>query len=209
MVKGFSVPKIRMIGDIHGDWKALFEIASTTDNECIQVGDFGLGFGSDPEDWQMPKNVRFIRGNHDDRKICRNYPQWINDGHVEEGPLGPRMFIGGAWSIDWGRRTPGRDWWDDEELNQREWEDLMPIYVEAKPAVMITHDIPMRIREQVIHNQFNGIGPTRTSFYLQEMLNLHQPKLWFHGHHHTSYVQTLEGCQFVGLGINSYIDVEC
>lgn len=195
-----------MIGDIHGDF-AVYKAMLDGCEASVQVGDFGVGFGEPYPDGIGPSH-RFIRGNHDDRKICRNIPNWIVDGEVEEGALGKRMFIGGAWSIDWAYRTPGRDWWDDEELNQREWEELMPIYAEAKPAVMITHDIPMRIREQVIHNQFNGIGPTRTSFYLQEMLNLHQPKLWFHGHHHTSYVTTLEGCQFVGLGINAYIDVE-
>jgi hypothetical protein len=207
MVKDFKMSKLRLIGDIHGDFKAYSSIIQDAD-DSVQVGDFGVGFGEPYPDGVGPRH-RFIRGNHDDRKVCRAIPNWISDGHVETGTLGDRMFIGGAWSIDWQYRTPGRDWWDDEELNQREWEEMMVIYEATKPAVMITHDIPMRIREQVIHNQFNGIGPTRTSFYLQEMLDLHSPKLWFHGHHHTSYVQTLEGCQFVGLGINAYIDVEC
>lgn len=195
---------MRLIGDIHGDFLAYQAIIDDV-VESVQVGDFGVGFG-EPYPSGVGLSHRFIRGNHDDRKVCREVPNWILDGTVEFGPIGKRMYIGGAWSIDWAHRTPGRDWWDDEELNQREFEEVCKLYEAEKPAVMITHDIPMRIREQVIHNQFNGIGPTRTAFYLQEMLNYHQPKVWFHGHHHTSYVKELEGTTFIGLGINAFVD---
>jgi hypothetical protein len=198
---------MRVIGDIHGDFRAYSSILQDAD-DSVQVGDFGLGFGKPYPDGIGPRH-RFIRGNHDDRKVCREIPNWISDGHVEAGTLGDRMFIGGAWSIDWSHRTPGVDWWDDEELNQREWEELMLVYEKIKPAVMITHDLPHYVREQTlfIDPKF-GFHVSRTNFYLSQMFKFHQPKMWFHGHHHTSYMKRIEGCQFVGLGINSYIDVE-
>ena len=200
--------KMRVIGDIHGDFVTYSSIIQEVD-DSIQVGDFGVGFGKPYPDGVGHRH-RFIRGNHDDRKVCRQIPNWINDGHVETGTFGNRMFIGGAWSIDWSYRTPGHDWWDDEELNQREWEELMLVYEKAKPAVMITHDLPHIIREQVLFmNPINGVHVSRTNFFLSEMLRMHEPKLWFHGHHHTSYVKKVGECQYIGLGINSYMDVEC
>ena len=200
----------RFLGDIHGDFACARDacIDEAVDH-VIQVGDFGLGFGREPAFDSFPSKLRFIRGNHDNIAVCRSYPGWIPDGEVED-IVGDKkmMFIGGAWSIDRQHRTPGRDWWDDEELNDYEWEDMQKIYHSVKPTVMVTHDIPYLVREQTIQNQFNGIGYSRTSYWLQKMFDEHKPKLWFHGHHHIAYQQTIEECLFVGLGINRHVTVE-
>ena len=196
---------MRFIGDIHGNFNEYLAVIDGQKNS-IQVGDFGVGFGIDPP--VVGEGHKFIRGNHDDLKICRTLPGWINDGEVEETRFGPMMLIGGAWSIDWEYRTAGHDWWYDEELNDYEFEALFEKYKEVKPSIMITHDLPFDIKNQIVINKFNGIGKTRTGHWLQEMFNVHQPDLWICGHHHQNIREEIEGTIFIVLGINAYIDIE-
>lgn len=192
-----------LIGDVHGKfgpYKTL--IKGRTDS--IQVGDMGVGFirqygymeGSTsqnpPFDKMVAGNHRFIRGNHDNPGVCRKHKQWIADGTYD--PVTKMMFVGGANSIDRQFRTEGFDWWRDEELGYEEADKVLGTYLEVKPEIMVTHDCPLMIIPLMHSHHWNDNSFTQRM--LQNMFEQHQPRLWFYGHHHKSFVQEVNGTTF-------------
>lgn len=217
---------VRLVGDIHGktyDYRA-YALVSGVDfrtrhlvepEYSIQVGDYGIGFFSDfwhekEVEWQTahPQH-RFIRGNHDDPAKCKTMPGYIEDGTIE----GDVMFIGGAWSIDHEWRTPGVDWWSDEELSYEELDKLVTKYGQVKPDFLITHDCPTQVAYEMFISKGLGMSgveqvKTRTGEALQAMFEIHQPKFHFFGHWHQTRELTLNVTRFVCLGELDYIDVD-
>lgn len=215
----------RLVGDIHGRFTD-YDLRVSADvprgsretpppERSIQVGDFGIGFGSlfwhDRVEEFQKKNPqhRFIRGNHDDPARCRKMPGYIEDGTVE----GDVMMIGGAWSIDHASRTEGVSWWRDEEVSGREFDRLLRVYEATKPRVMITHDCPTKVAWDMFIASGHSIGgyhqtKTRTGEYLQAMFDTHQPQEWYFGHWHVTRQFELYGTKFQCLGELDYIDVE-
>lgn len=204
---------IRFIGDVHAKWFDYYHEAKHSPSPTIQVGDFGCGFNT--HDWDqihdLQKNGdhRFIRGNHDDPHAVRDLPGFIEDGTVE----GNMMFIGGAWSIDYQWRTPGTNWWPDEECNQIQFEKFIDTYTDVKPDIMVTHDFP---REAARVMFFDGSVPllsggiqydTMTSEAFQEMFEIHQPKLWIGGHWHHNMDVLFKDTRFICLAELEYCDV--
>jgi len=211
----------RLIGDIHGrfyDYKAC--CLADFDGPSIQLGDFGTGFGQSDywhnsvDAYHLEGNHRFIRGNHDNPAACKSMRSWIADGTVENDT----MFIGGAWSIDnpeappgWYRRTPGVDWWPEEECSDECFERMYDVYAHVKPRVLITHDCPASIS----YRMFWGSGfvsgpryPNRTGEWLDRFFAVHQPEQWFFGHWHRTMTCIIGRTQFHCLGELDYIDVE-
>ena len=191
--------KIRFIGDIHGNVEKYRNLLLDCDTS-IQVGDFGAGFTLLPSD--VPLTHRFIRGNHDSPSICRQSDHWIKDGTWDEKHK--MFFIGGAYSIDQAWRTPGVSWWTDEELSIVELNGLISEYEMRRPEIMVTHDCPEIARILL----FNINEPTRTTQALQTMFEIHQPKLWIFGHHHTSRDTIIKGTRFVCLAEFQYMDID-
>jgi hypothetical protein len=212
----------RLIGDIHGmfyDYQAhsIADFAGPT----IQIGDFGIGFGQGDywhesvNDFHTDGTHRFIRGNHDNPRVCKqDMVGYIADGTVENDV----MYIGGAWSIDnpaaplgWYRRTPELDWWFDEECSDEEFERMYEEYKRTKPRVMITHDCPARIS----YPMFWGSGflrgpvyPNRTSEWFDRFLDAHQPDEWYFGHWHKTMTYQEDKTRFQCIGELDYVDVE-
>ena len=209
--------KFRFVGDVHGYWNEYQEIIKDVDNS-IQVGDMGMGFSSHSE-WATDTalafenkfnkgNHRFIRGNHDNPKEVAKCANWINDGFLEFTNLGNQiMYIGGAWSIDWQYRTLGVDWWEDEELSLAYLTYLIEQYKRVRPDVMVTHTAPIGIPAGPMGFRIFGNG-ARTEIALQEMLEIHRPKLHIFGHWHKDFDQTIDGTRFICLNELSWIDLE-
>lgn len=200
----------RVIGDIHGMVSVYRTIAADAERS-VQVGDFGVGFLSEQQHnrvnaFQATRQHQFIRGNHDDPRLCQTMPGWIPDGKIEHDV----MYLGGAWSIDHAWRTPGVNWWPDEELSSRELEDMIKRYETVMPRVMITHDGPESAVKQMfdLGETHKPFYPTRTGSALQAMLEIHQPKLHVFGHWHTDVAQKIGNTLFVCLGEFSWIDVD-
>lgn len=193
---------MRFIGDIHGCYTPYIEIAKQAE-KSVQVGDFGVGFGDAEtfnaiaDKFHADGNHRFIRGNHDDPVMCKERVGYIPDGTYENGV----MYIGGAKSTDIQYRLMnGLKWWEDEELSYDEFILLLHKYEELKPDIMVTHDAPKRfVPGYSVHSL------TRNA--LDIMFEIHQPRLWIFGHHHTRHTDKILGCEFVCLGINDYIDI--
>ena len=220
--------KVRIIGDIHGhfsEYKAIAEAGIAEGcTSTIQVGDFGIGFAgphwhSQVDEFHENGIHRFIRGNHDcpTRNSgagfygCAERPGWIPDGRVENDV----MFIGGAWSIDWKLRTEGVTWWHDEELSMEELYLLIDVYDAVKPRVMITHDAPLSVTEQMFIKSGNALFgrnaksiTTRTGAAFETMFALHQPDEWYFGHWHQTVAQRFGRTTFQCIGELEYVDVD-
>lgn len=208
----------RIIGDIHGK---IYDYQSYSIHDfkgpTIQVGDFGIGYSSDywhdnVAAWQEAHpHHRFIRGNHDDPTRCKSMPGFIKDGTIENDV----MFIGGAWSIDGAGKSHGIGWWRDEECSIQQLNQFYDMYVTMRPRVMITHDAPTKITNEMFVQTGLAIGgpnarkiQTRTGEALQAMFDTYQPEEWFYGHwHHTmqyKYGRTIFQC----IGELDYVDIE-
>lgn len=212
------------VGDVHGkvgqlEWR-LGHDPSWRDKKIFQVGDMGIGFKGVAFDREWSRDrLLFIRGNHDSPEACRKHLNYAGDyGYIPEEKL---FYCGGAWSIDYMWRTEGISWWKDEELDAVELNKAFQLYQEYKPETMVTHEAPTRAAS-ILLNQMQiksspsesatsvpkndeeyayykskvGCAETRTSQYLQQMLDVWGPKHWVFGHYHVRMDFELQGCKF-------------
>lgn len=207
--------KTRFIGDIHGNYIPWIAAAENS-MRSVQVGDFGLGFGTkglaafvdsvviDP----IPGEHRFIRGNHDALYECKLSKNWIPDGTIE----GPVMYIGGAGSIDRAWRTEGLNWWSDEELSISELDQMIETYAQAKPKVLVTHDCSEQFAKRVMMPLVNSTidFPSRTRDAIDQMYLVKPPEvhIFGHWHHRVDYIDEQTGTRMICLGIDEYIDID-
>jgi hypothetical protein len=200
---------IRFIGDVHGNWKRYKKII----NECdvsIQVGDFGVGFSghsNPPYDPMKKGDHKFIRGNHDNPNVCQTHPFWIQDGSLIHDKI---FCIGGAKSIDAHMRTEGLNWWSDEELSYKQFLKLCDNYEKYKPEVVVAHEMPESLTYIVCSKcnltKFDDSSITRQ--FLDNILEIHKPSLFIHGHWHVDHHTIHNGVEYIGLGELNFVDLE-
>jgi hypothetical protein len=201
---------MHFIGDIHMKSYEYFKVVASVNDKTVQVGDFGVGFGSWDKNWtetlgaeMLDVNARFIRGNHDNPAACKTMKSWIPDGTIENDI----MYVGGALSIDAYRRQEDWDWWEDEELSYDELSKMIDIYEKAKPRVMIAHECPESAAMEVFSFYKNEM-PSRTRQAFQSMLELHQPEAWVFGHWHIDIDTVINGTRFICLNELSTIEFD-
>lgn len=205
---------VRFIGDVHGKWTRYKKLIKDAPRS-IQVGDFGVGFynprtetySRPPHDAMAKGDHKFIRGNHDNPTQCRSHPCWIPDGTLLDDSI---FCIGGALSIDKHLRTEGWDWWADEELSYKEFLQLIQTYEEVKPRVVVSHECPEDVMTRVLHskNKFKYDIPSITRQFFDNLMHVHKPDLWIHGHWHFDYHAVIDGVEFIGLGELSHVDLD-
>jgi hypothetical protein len=100
-------------------------------------------------------------------------------GYLPEQDL---FFVSGAFSIDRDWRTPGFDWWTDEQISMDELMEAITEFGMCKPRFVVTHDCPHVLYPMLCGK--GGIIPNHTSAALDMMLGLHKPEKWYFGHHH-------------------------
>lgn len=207
---------LRVIGDVHGKFKPYRNIIRDVPFS-IQAGDMGVGFRgyrhgelvhltNPPYDAMSEGHHLFIRGNHDNPEVCKRQRYWIPDGTVVDGIF----CLGGAVSIDRAYRTEGLDWWPDEELSYAELERMIDEYAAIKPEVVITHDCPSSIANEILaaFNMRKIEDGSRTRVALEQMLAAHQPREWYFGHWHVSLSFVRGRTKFQCLNELEYVDVE-
>lgn len=196
--------KTLILGDVHGQFKLLNKLVhqrlpnrGVEYDRVLMVGDIGIGFGNTSElpPFFSEKDLYFIRGNHDNPDEIMNLARfwksgnwnYIPDGHIEDGVL----YIGGAWSIDHKYRTPGRDWWFNEEINEEQMEAIEQAIMDYDDEIhtVVTHDCP--------HSIYSHIGvvearPSKTSRFLEGLkehflIGPKRPSTWYFGHHHKRF----------------------
>ena len=200
---------IRFIGDVHGNWKRYKKIINECDTS-IQVGDFGVGFSdhsNPPYDHMKKGDHKFIRGNHDNPNVCQMHPFWIQDGAMIHDKI---FCIGGAKSIDAHMRTEGLNWWTDEELSYKQFLKLCDDYEKLKPSVVVAHEMPESLTYIVCSKcnltKYDDASITRQ--FLDNILEIHKPDLFIHGHWHVDHHTIYNGVDYIGLGELNFVDLE-
>jgi len=207
-----------LTGDTHGNFERIEEFCGYyvegPDDVIIILGDVGLNFHGYPYDWdkkrelsELPVTLFCIYGNHEMRpENIREYeertwnggvvywePEFPNlifakDGEIYDFDGTKCLVIGGANSIDKHRRTPGVDWWDDEQPS-----DEIKYCVEERLEkenwhvdVVLSHTCPFKYmpREAFLP----GVNKDSVDNSTEEWLDTIERKLdysrWYCGHFH-------------------------
>jgi hypothetical protein len=115
---------------------------------------------------------------------------WVHDGVTFAA-------LGGAASIDKAFRTPGYDWFNDEQTMP--WEaDRLIDRVDGKPVdIMLSHDAPNSIADRL------SLMPHKESAANREVIGYAvstiKPEWFIHGHYHRRVDHEFGGVKCVGL----------
>lgn len=187
---------ITLIGDVHGKYKRYHEIIREKDrySHSIQIGDFGFDYETLRN--VDPKNHVFIGGNHDNYDKVNSVPNYLGDyGYVNDFNGVDFFFFRGAYSIDRQYRTIGVDWWEQEQLKIEDFIKARELYRDIKPDLVLTHDCPQSLYSYLLPPNAK-IYENITSWALEELFNIHQPKFWRFGHFHKSWRKVVNGTDF-------------
>ena len=202
---------MRIIGDVHGNTTELLHLLEQTASPCVQVGDYS----TKPEDWVTLNDLCdlfVVPGNHDHLESCSDDVLTKGFGILPPKSTGFKhhsvMWIRGAESVDRAiRKSKGLYHSDSEELTYGQLMHAQETYAHIKPDVMITHDSPAFIAQEITGNAIKS----RTQQFLQVLYEIHQPQFWFFGHHHVDkrfYVDGEMTTDFYALGELSYVDLK-
>jgi hypothetical protein len=221
-----------VLGDLHGMWwqlKGLIDVLKP--DLVLQCGDFDYTPTEPPmspqaiqmELGELPCDVRFCDGNHDDWRALRRLAYGLPPGedhrlypfpYPMEHEIVPRvfyqergstlvlpdgrtvLFIGGAMSvIDRSVRSPGVDLFDEEVISPWDMDRLPKVPVD----IVISHTTPRRFRFKVKRApgyfiEYNSPDPSQD--YLDEVFDRYRPKLWYAGHWHENRQGETDGCRW-------------
>lgn len=206
-------PNLRIIGDVHGKLNEYIPIADEAQHS-IQLGD--LGFKYDPITVLDSDRHKVLGGNHDNYELVEGQfinqtPHFLGDFGVHTVPeVGDFFFVRGGYSIDKAYRTEGVSWWPGEQLSYAQGYKAYEKYQEVRPDLMLSHECPEFVIDMVSGSKvWDGevIRPSMTAKLLQQMFEIHQPKMWFFGHHHRTFEKEVNGTMFICLPELDYIDL--
>lgn len=198
---------------MHGHMHHYLLLAGAADYS-IQLGDLGFNYSRLSE--LSPDRHKVLGGNHDNYEedngvFVNQTPHFLGDfGLHSIGDLSI-FFVRGGYSIDKSYRRLGVDWWPGEELSYIQMVNAFKAYNDARPEFVISHECPQSIIPMVSTlGSWDGkpIQPSSTARLLEEMLSLHRPKIWVFGHHHKTWMQELDGTQFICLAELEELDIE-
>ena len=199
--------QMRFIGDMHcQNEKYLTKLDGVP--YSLQVGDLSIfGFDFLTESGVEVERHKFIGGNHDNYNVIKESPHNLGDYGVWSVPeFGDIFYIRGAWSIDKKARTPGLDWWPEEELTNEECEKALELYKEVKPKFVVSHECPLDIVQFVTNPMMThnwgfsqSVIHTNTNRILQRMREYHAPKMHIFGHYHRKLDIVANECRYVCL----------
>jgi predicted phosphodiesterase len=190
------------IGDIHGDFDRYYWLIDHSRrnaegfDQSIQIGDTGVFYPNDLESLRNDWNHKFFRGNHDNPEIYHNHPCAMDDYGFHKG----MFWLGGGYSIDQNYRTPGLNWWPDEEISYLQILNAIEMYSNSKPNIMVSHECPTIIKSKVLTNKSKASVCSKTESALQSMYDIHSPDVWIFGHHHKRIETKISNTLFIGLG---------
>lgn len=201
-------------GDLTRIWNFI-EKVNINDENCniIIAGDAGLCWRNDKKDLELhikfhetryKTHIYFIDGNHENFKILKSLPVDKTgiahlSKHIHYIPRGSRMIldfgdytktllaIGGADSIDKYRRTPGLNWWKDEQITKEDIKDITGYF-----DYVISHCCPTSIFKKnkiYLCTLSNIIDDSNPEYHIsEEMLEKLKQNIifdkWFFGHYH-------------------------
>ena len=214
--------KVMLAGDWHESYNQAAHVSMTAKysgiSTIIQLGDFGIWGGSRGKNFldelqkmlqACSQTVYFVDGNHEEFPELYKYP--LNkDGvrpireniiHLPRGyvfKLGSSyaLALGGAYSIDRGYRTEGKDFWAAETITDKDVERAIASSRKYKIRYMFTHDSPSsapnlivdnvaeqeRARKNIGEEHLSGAQANRE--LLDKVYTQVKPELIAHGHYH-------------------------
>jgi hypothetical protein len=183
---------ITIIGDVHGKYQNYLNIVKNNEY-TVQLGDYGFKYESLKD--VNHNNHLIIGGNHDNMDKIINTAHYLGDyGYTELNGIN-FFYYRGAYSIDRQDRTIGINWWEQEQVTIDQFMKARELYREIKPDIVLTHDCPDEISFMLLdpnQRKYENI----TGWALQELFNIHQPKIWRFGHYHHSWRMTVNGTDF-------------
>lgn len=153
---------------------------------------------------------KLIHGNHDQIDIVGQYPHFLGRFGFSELNEVKFFFVSGGFSIDKKYRMKAyysgsapQTYFFNEELSQAEGMQCLELYEKIKPDLVLTHEAPRSITREMFNPEKLrdwGFDPetftTSTQELLEQMLEIHYPKFWYFGHHHTSKILSRKNCVF-------------
>jgi len=201
-----SGDKVLVVGDVHGlvgEYCELLEkkVEGTKTVKSVQLGDFGFEKEYNKRNHLFKKSSILIKedhlffgGNHDD---YNSLPEFHIGSFGELPFVAESFFVRGAESIDKSKRTPGHDWWPEEELSWKQARECAIDYEERDPSVVITHDAPGKVCKKIFPEK--KINSSATSKLLQALYEVSSPDLWIFGHWHENKVKKVDQTIFACL----------
>ena len=220
---------LRVIGDTHGcidnrnrfnDLPSYIELCQQLNSAdySVQLGDFGFEYTY--LNLLDSERNKICLGNHENLDVAFNYPHVLGRfGNVQLGPFN-FFFVSGGFSLDKKYRikhegiTGIKSWWKNEELSQREGKDCLIEYEKIKPDVVLTHECPSCIARLMGNTDFLvSFGWPRdmvssTQHLLQQLVEIHRPKLFLYGHWHREFYSTYKGTEYYCLPERRYLDFD-
>ncbi|MFD1210750.1 metallophosphoesterase [Arthrobacter sp. GCM10027362] len=207
-----------MAGDWHGDtvWAThiIRQAAKAGAERIFHVGDLAVLWpGRDKYKFDRRIEQRlvengidlvFVDGNHDNHTELRALPVQ-EDGlarvrpHILYLPRGARTDyegltvggLGGAFSVDYEWRRPGRDWWPG--IEQVQPDDVAKLVAHGRVNILLTHDVPAAVPMTMGLKLSAEIeAQARVSrLLLQEAVDALKPAHVFSGHWHQRKTSTI------------------
>lgn len=207
---------VRIIGDVHGkidEYKKITEdctpaLGSLRDYS-IQLGDIGFKKQWDRVVSEIPgEKHKIIAGNHDDYDTLIYAENYLGDFGGDLSTFDVSFFfVRGAYSLDSKIRTANIDIWPEkEEISYSKLDMAIRIYEKIKPNIVLTHDAPKLATMEIFNPDYHY--PSRTVEALDQMLEIHQPKLWIFGHWHITSYKKINDTMFICLGELEFIDYD-
>lgn len=203
---------IRVISDIHGKYKEYLEIVAGCEYS-VQLGDLGYNNKFVEQNVDYSKH-KFFPGNHDNHETDYSLKNCL-------GRFGSYVlnnvnffFLAGGYSINQKSLTLGIDYFDNEELSHRESYDCLNAYQREKPSILITHEPPRFLvpefsdPEALRHFNLPDNFESYTSLLINELYEIHRPKIHIYGHFHRSWRKHINGTQFILLNELEYYDLK-
>lgn len=210
---------IYVTGDTHGDFDRIAHFCARMNTKpsdiMIILGDAGINFYGGWRDLhkkefisKLPITLFCIHGNHEQRPatissyseqawnggtvyVEEQFPSilFAKDGEVYNLNGLRTIVIGGAYSIDWMLRIPGRSWWPDEqpspEIKARVEAKLQEL--DWKVDVVLSHTVPLKYEPVEVF--LPGIDQRKVDKSTEQWLDRIEDRLhygvWYCGHYHT------------------------
>lgn len=205
---------IYITGDTHGDFSRLSNLDSNEEDMLIVLGDAGINYYLNDVDSNFKEYLkRFklklfcVRGNHEERPeniksykektmfggkvfIEEKYPYLIfaKDGEIYDFDGKSVLVIGGAYSVDKEYRLLyGRKWFKDEQLSEREQEEILEKVKGKHFDVVLTHTCPLKYEPREVF--MTGLDQSKVDKSMEKFLDKIEYSIdydkWYCGHYHT------------------------
>ncbi len=205
---------IYITGDTHRDFNRLCKNNFNNDDMVIILGDAGINYFLNEEDEELKEylnnlNIKLfcIQGNHEERPeniptykevtmfdgkvfIEDKFPNLIfaKNGEVYSIDDKKVLVIGGAYSVDkYYRMVYGYQWFKDEQLNDKEKEEILEKYKGKHVDIILSHTCPLKYEPTEVF--MSGIDQNKIDKSMEEFLNKILENVdcdkWYCGHYHT------------------------